>query len=159
MNSESPDSSSDAASNDESSSSQGSLSPLSQGLDLGSMMQMAQSMQEQLAAAQEELAHTEVVGTSGGGVVTVTLNGHLHLKKVHIDPDAIDADDPSMVEDLILAAWQDAHDQVAVLQAQADPTSGLLGGGGLGDLGGGAGPGGLGDLGDLGGLGGLLGGA
>ncbi|MGB3411820.1 MAG: YbaB/EbfC family nucleoid-associated protein [Microthrixaceae bacterium] len=153
MNSESADSSSDAPSDDQSSSSQGSPSPLGQGLDLGSMMQMAQSMQEQVALAQQELADTEVVGTSGGGVVTVTLNGHLHLKKVHIAPDAVDADDPSMVEDLILAAWQDAHDQVAVLQAQADPMSGLLGGGGLGDLGGGAG------LGDLGGLGGLLGGA
>lgn len=114
-----------------------SSSPLGGGLDLGSMMQMAQSMQEQVAAAQEQLAHTEVVGTAGGGVVTVTLNGHLHLRKVHIDPKAIDVDDPSMVEDLLLAAWQDAHDQVAVLQAQADPMSGLLGGGDpLGGLGG-----------------------
>ncbi|MGB6057729.1 MAG: YbaB/EbfC family nucleoid-associated protein [Microthrixaceae bacterium] len=124
-------------------------SPLGGGFDLGSMMQIAQSMQEQAVVAQEQLANTEVVGTAGGGVVSVTLNGHLHLKKVHIDPEAIDADDPSMVEDLLLAAWQDAHDQVAVLQAQADPMGGLLGGAGQG--GGGA------EL--LGGLGGLFGGA
>lgn len=120
-------------------------SPLGGGLDLGSMLQMAQSMQQQVADAQERLAHTEVTGSAGGGVVTVTLNGHLHLTSVHIDPQGIDPDDPSMVEDLLLAAWQDAHDQVAVLQADADPMSGLLGGGGQG--------------GDLGPLGGLLGGA
>ncbi|HTN99134.1 MAG TPA: YbaB/EbfC family nucleoid-associated protein [Microthrixaceae bacterium] len=102
-------------------------SPLGGGLDLGSMMQMAQSMQEQAAVAQQQLAETEVVGTAGGGVVTVTLNGHLHLRQVHIDPEAIDQDDPSMVEDLVVAAWQDAHDQVAVLQAGADPFGGLGG--------------------------------
>ena len=104
------------------------------GFDLGSMMEMAQGVQQQMAQAQEELAATEVVGRAGGGVVTVTLNGHLHLRGVHIEPDAVDADDPSMVEDLVLAAWQDAHDQVAQLQAQADPLGGLGGMGGLGGL-------------------------
>lgn len=114
--------------------------PLEDGLgfDLGSMMEMAQGVQQQMAAAQERLATTELVGTAGGGVVTVTLNGHLHLLAVHIDPAAVDADDPSMVEDLVLAAWQDAHDQVAVLQAQADPLGGAGGLGGLGGLFGGA---------------------
>lgn len=114
------------------------------GFDLSSVMQMAQSMQEQVAQAQEQLGQAQVVGSAGGGVVTVTLNGHLHLTAVHIDPKAVDPDDPSMIEDLILAAWQDAHDQVAVLQAQADPMSGLLGSGGGSD--------------PLGGLGGLFGG-
>ncbi|MHB1139662.1 MAG: YbaB/EbfC family nucleoid-associated protein [Microthrixaceae bacterium] len=108
------------------------------GFDLGSMMEMAQGMQQQMADAQEQLAQTEVVGRAGGGVVTVTLNGHLHLRGVHIDPGAVDADDPSMLEDLVLAAWQDAHDQVAQLQAQADPLAGLGGMGGLGGLLGGA---------------------
>lgn len=109
------------------------------GLDLGNMMEMAAGMQQQMQAAQEQLAATEVTGSAGGGVVSVVLNGHLHLRSVTIDPTAIDADDPSMVEDLIVAAWQDAHDQVARLQAAADP---------LGALGG-----------DLGGLGGLFGGS
>ena len=104
------------------------------GLDLGSMMEMAQGMQQQMAEAQEQLAQSQVVGSAGGGVVTVTLNGHLHLIALHIDPGAADAEDPSMLEDLVLAAWQDAHDQVARLQAQADPLGGL--GGGLGGLGG-----------------------
>ena len=112
------------------------------GFDLGSMVQMAADMQTKMAEAQEELANSEVVGTAGGGLVTVTLNGHLHLRAVHIDPSAVDPEDPSMVEDLVRAAWQDAHDQVAQLQAAADPLGGL---GGLGGI-------------DPGGLGGLLGG-
>lgn len=110
------------------------------GLDLGSMMQAAQSMQAQMADAQRRLADARVVGTAGGELVSVTLNGHLHLLEVDIDPAAIDPDDPSILEDLIRAAWQAAHDQVAELQRQADPMAGLLGGPGGGPLGG------LGDL-------------
>lgn len=113
------------------------------GFDLGSMMEMAQNMQEQMAEAQQQLAVTEVLGSAGGGLVTVTLNGHLHLKGLHVDPTAVDVDDPSMLEDLVLAAWQDAHDQVARLQAAADPLGAM---GGMG-----------GDL--TGGLGGLFGGS
>ena len=67
----------------------------------------------------------------------VTLNGHLHLVGVHIDPTVADPADPTLLEDLVQAAWQDAHDQVAQLQAAADPLGGLgggLGGGGLGGL-------------------------
>ena len=104
------------------------------GFDLGSMMEMAANMQQQVAEAQEQLASARVDGTVGGGLVTVTLNGHLHLLGVSIRPDAVDADDLSMLEDLVRAAWQDAHDQVAQLQAAADPLGGLGGAGGLGDL-------------------------
>ncbi len=103
------------------------------GLDLGAMMEMAAGMQQQMAEAQERLMTERVEGTAGGGLVTVTLNGHLHLVGVHIEPDAVDPDDLSLLEDLIRAAWQDAHDQVAQLQAAADPLGGL-GGGGLGGL-------------------------
>lgn len=112
------------------------------GLDLGSVMEMAANMQQRAAEAQEALSTARLEGTSGGGLVSVTLNGHLHLVALRVDPAAVDPDDPSMLEDLIRAAWQDAHDQVARLQAQADPIGGL-GGGGAG----------------AGGLGGLLGGA
>ena len=110
------------------------------GFDLGSMMEMAQNMQEQMAEAQHQLATTQVVGSAGGGLVTVTLNGHLHLCGVHVDPTAADPEDPSMLEDLLLAAWQDAHDQVARLQAAADPLGGMGGdlSGGLGGLFGGS---------------------
>lgn len=104
------------------------------GFDLGSMMEMAANVQQQMAEAQERLADERVEGTAGGGLVTVTLNGHLHLVGVDIQPGAVDVDDLSLLEDLIRAAWQDAHDQVARLQAEADPLGGLGGAGGLGNL-------------------------
>ena len=95
------------------------------GFDLGSMMQMAADMQSRMVEAQEQLASSEVTGTAGGGLVEVVLNGHLHLVRVRIDPGAVDPDDPTILEDLIKAAWQDAHDQVAELQAASDPLGGL----------------------------------
>jgi DNA-binding YbaB/EbfC family protein len=106
------------------------------GFDLGSMMQMAQDMTARMGEAQEELAATEVEGSAGGGLVKVTLNGHLHLLAVSIDPAAVDPDDLSLLEDLIRAAWSDAHARVVELQATVDPLGGL--GGGLGGLLGGA---------------------
>jgi DNA-binding YbaB/EbfC family protein len=102
------------------------------GFDFGSMMEMAQNVQQQAVEAQQQLAATELIGSAGGGVVSVTLNGHLHLVALHINPSAVDPEDPSMLEDLIAAAWQDAYDQVAQLQASIDPMAGL---GGLGDIG------------------------
>lgn len=112
----------------------GGLGAVLGGLDLGSMMEMAQQMGDRVAEAQEQLAHARVEGTAGGGVVRVVLNGHLHLKEVHIDPAAVDPEDPTMLEDLIVAAFADAQSEVAELQAQADPMSGLGGMGGLGGL-------------------------
>lgn len=104
------------------------------GFDLGSMMQMAQDMTARMGEAQAELAAAEVEGSAGGGLVRVTLNGHLHLKGVSIDPAAVDPEDLSLLEDLVIAAWSDAHAQVAELQAEADPLGGLDLGGGLGGL-------------------------
>lgn len=108
------------------------------GLDLGAMMEMAANVQQQVAEAQERLVEARIVGSAGAGMVTVTLNGHLHLLELHIDPHAADPEDPTMLEDLVRAAWQDAHDQVAQLQSQADPLGGMGGAGGLGGLLGGA---------------------
>lgn len=105
------------------------------GLDLGAMMQMAAQVQQQVADAQEALGSAELVGTAGGGLVSVTLNGHLHLLDVTIDPSALGEEDPTILGDLIRAAWQDAHDQVAQMQAAANPLGDLGGlGGGLGGL-------------------------
>ena len=104
------------------------------GFDLGSMMEMAANVQQQVAEAQGRLISARLEGTAGGGLVSLTLNGHLHLLDLHIDPEAADPDDPSMLEDLVRAAWQDAYEQVARLQAAADPLGGLGGAGGLGDL-------------------------
>lgn len=110
------------------------------GLDLEAMMQMAQDMSERMDDAQSALAEARIEGSAGGGLVKVVLNGHLHLLSVEIDGSAQDPDDTSVVGDLVLAAWRDAHDQVARLQAEADPLGGLGNqlGGGLGGLLGGA---------------------
>jgi len=116
------------------------------------LMQMAQDMSVKMGEAQAELESTELEGTSGGGLVKVTLNGHLHMVGLSVSPEAVDPADPSILEDLILAAWKDAHDQVAEVQAQANPLGGLGGLGGLGDLGGLV----SGDLGGDPGIGGLL---
>jgi hypothetical protein len=105
--------------------------PAVAGFDLGSMLQMAQQAAEQMAASQQELLDVRVEGTAGGGVVRVVVNGHLHLLEVRIDPQAVDPDDPSMVGDLVVAAFADAQQQVAAVQAASDPLSGLGGLGGL----------------------------
>ncbi|HKY15931.1 MAG TPA: YbaB/EbfC family nucleoid-associated protein [Microthrixaceae bacterium] len=105
------------------------------GLDLDGLLGAAQSMQVQLAEAQERIASTVVEGQSGGGVVRIAATGDLTFTAVHIDPEAFDPDDPSMLEDLVLAALHDVATQVAELQADASPgldlggLGGLLGGG------------------------------
>jgi DNA-binding YbaB/EbfC family protein len=101
------------------------------GLDLGAMMQMAQDMGDRMAQAQERLSEARVDGSAGGGVVTVTLDGHLHLLRVDIDPSVVDPDDVAMLGDLIVAAWTDAQAGVARLQAESDPLGGMGGLGGL----------------------------
>lgn len=112
----------------------GGLGDAAGGLDLGSMMQMAQDMQSQMLEAQGKLATTEVEGTAGGGLVTVTLNGHLHLRDVDISPEILEEEDLTVIEDLIMAAWQAAHDEVAKLQAAADPLGAMGSLGGAGSL-------------------------
>ncbi|MCP5029005.1 MAG: YbaB/EbfC family nucleoid-associated protein [Actinomycetia bacterium] len=115
-------------------------------------------MQEQFATAQNEAASTVITGKAGGGAVTIDVTGELDFQSVHIDPAAVDPDDVSMLEDLVLAALRDAADQLDEIQ------SGGMGGldlGGL-DLGGmmaglTGGEGGMPDLGGL--LGGLGAGA
>jgi nucleoid-associated protein EbfC len=74
------------------------------GLDLNALLQQAQLIQEQMKAAQERLGHKEVVGTSGGGMVTVTATGKGEIVKVQIDGQVVDPKDVAMLEDLVLAA-------------------------------------------------------
>src|SRR5689334_3435898 len=78
------------------------------GFDLGAMMQQAQQMQEQMVRAQEEAKQKTVEGTAGGGMVTVTMTGGFEMRKVKIDPSVIDPKDLSMLEDLIVAAVNQA---------------------------------------------------
>jgi nucleoid-associated protein EbfC len=72
------------------------------------MMQQLQQMQRQLMKAQEELGNTDVEGTSGGGAVKVTMNGHRELRGLVIAPEAVDPDDVESLQDMIVAAFNDA---------------------------------------------------
>ena len=112
------------------------------GLDLNALLGAAQSMQAQMQQSQDELASTVVEGSAAGGLVTVGVTAAFEFRSVRISPDAINPDDPSELEDLVLAALRDAGAKIGELQNAANPLAGL------GD-----------SLGGLGGLGGLLGGA
>ncbi|KAB2376474.1 MULTISPECIES: YbaB/EbfC family nucleoid-associated protein [Actinomadura] len=129
-------------------------------LNMQELLQQAQAMQEQLFAAQRELAEAEVKGTAGGGLVTATVNGQGEVTGIAIDPKAIDADDPAdtaeTIADLVLAAIRDAAREAAELQQEkmGPLAAGLGGGGGIPGLGGGGAPGGGGIPGGFPGLGG-----
>lgn len=78
------------------------------GMNMQSLMQQARKMQEQMAKAQQELEDAEIDGSAGGGLVTVTVNGNGALRALSIKPEAVDPDDVEMLEDLIIAAYNDA---------------------------------------------------
>ncbi len=81
---------------------------------LQKMLKQAQKMQSQV---QQELGETSVDATVGGGIVAVKMNGHKQVLSVKIDPEAMDPEDPSLLEDLILAAVNEANRKVdGVLQ-------------------------------------------
>lgn len=98
------------------------------GMDLSKMMKQAQKMQEDLAKAQEDLLNRLVEGTAGGGVVSVTANGHRDITGVKIKPEAVDPDDVETLEDLVLAAVRDAQAKAAALaQTELGSITGGLG--------------------------------
>lgn len=80
--------------------------------DLMKMMKQAQEIQGRMQRMQEELAALEVLGQSGAGLVKVTLNGKGEMRSVKIDPSLLKPDDAEIVEDLVLAAFQDAKGKV-----------------------------------------------
>ena len=99
--------------------------------DMNKLMQQAQQMQAQMAKAQEELAHEIVEATAGGGMVTVTATGGGEIKEIKIDPKAIDPDDPEMLEDMVLAAVNEAlRSSQSLIESKLGPAMG-----GLHDLG------------------------
>jgi DNA-binding YbaB/EbfC family protein len=81
------------------------------GGNMQGMLRQMQKMQKQMAKAQEELAEKRVEGTAGG-VVTVVVTGHKQVVEVNIKPEAVDPDDVEMLQDLILAATNDALNKV-----------------------------------------------
>lgn len=75
------------------------------------MMKQAQKLQAKLAKVQEELASREVEGSAGGGMVVARANGQQHIVGVRIDPEVVDPEDVEMLEDLIMAAIQQAREK------------------------------------------------
>ncbi len=79
---------------------------------LGNLMKQAQKMQDDMQKAQEEVAALEITGQSGGGLVSVVLNGKHECKRVAIDESLMADNDKEMLEDLIAAAFNDAAQRV-----------------------------------------------
>jgi DNA-binding YbaB/EbfC family protein len=80
---------------------------------MGAMMKQAQKLQAKLARVQEELGAKEVEATSGGGMVTVRASGHQDILSIKINPEVVDPEDVEMLEDLVLAAVQQARKKAA----------------------------------------------
>ena len=99
------------------------------GPDLNDLFRQAQEMQAQLMDAQDAIAQQEVEGVAGGGAVRIVATGGYEFRSVAIDPAVLADGDPTMVEDLILAALHDAVQQITELNAST--LGGLPGLGGL----------------------------
>ena len=98
------------------------------GNQMQQLMKQAQKMQQEMQKAQEELEDAEIIGSSGSGMVTVTMNGKKDITAISINPDVVDVDDIEMLEDLIVAAINDGYGKAEKLSKDK-----------LGPLGGGAG--------------------
>lgn len=98
--------------------------------NMNNLMKQAQRMQKQMEEAQKQLEETNVSASAGGGVVSVTVTGKKELVEVKIDPEAVDPDDVEMLEDMILAAVNEALRKADELSANsmAKITGGLGGG-------------------------------
>lgn len=97
--------------------------------NMGNLMKQAQKMQKQMEEANKEMEDKEVTATAGGGVVEVTVSGKKEVTKVKIDPEAVDPDDVEMLEDLIMAATNEALRQMdEESQASMSKITGGLGG-------------------------------
>ena len=92
-------------------------------MNIQQMMKQAQQMQEKL---QKEMAEMKVEATAGGGMVTVVMNGSKQLQSIKIDPEAVSKDDVEMLQDLILAAINDAHRKAD--EEMSKSMSGMMGG-------------------------------
>ena len=79
---------------------------------LAGLMKQASAMQENMKKAQEELANSEVIGTSGSGLVKITMTGKHTVKRIEIDPSLL-ADDKDMLEDMLTVAFNDAAKQLS----------------------------------------------
>jgi DNA-binding YbaB/EbfC family protein len=81
-------------------------------MNIQGLMKQAQIMQKKMQEEQAKLAEEEVEGASGGGMVKITLNGRFSMTKINIDKSLVDPEEIEVLEDLILAAYNDAKDKV-----------------------------------------------
>lgn len=95
--------------------------------NIGQMMKQAQQVQAKMAELQEQLAQAEICGASGGGMLKITMNGKGEVKSVKIDPSLVDPNEVDVLEDLIVAACNDAKAKIeAYMQERmAELTGGL----------------------------------
>ena len=100
--------------------------------DFGQILKQAQQMQSEMLKAQEGLKNEVVEATVGGGMVAVKMTGDLELKEIRIDPEAVDPDDVEMLQDMVLAAVNEAVRSAQELAAsKMNQATGGLGGLGL----------------------------
>ena len=92
-------------------------------MNIQQMMKQAQQMQERM---QKQMAELRIEATAGGGMVTVVVNGAKQVQQITIDPEVVSKDDVEMLQDLIIAAINDAHRKAD--EAMADQMGGMLGG-------------------------------
>jgi DNA-binding YbaB/EbfC family protein len=99
--------------------------------NMNQMLKQVQKMQADMMAAQEQLKDEEVEASAGGGMVKVKISGDLIVKAITIAPDAIDPEDPELLQDMVLAATNEA------IRAAQELAASKMGGltGGLGDMG------------------------
>ncbi len=96
-------------------------------MDLMKMMKQAQEIQGRMQKMQEDLANLEVEGQSGAGLVRIAVNGKFEVRRLKIDPSLIKPEDAEMLEDLIIAAFQDAKSKAeAAAQAKMQEITGGL---------------------------------
>ena len=104
--------------------------------NMNNLMKQAQKMQRQMEEASKEIEEKEITAAAGGGVVEVTVSGKKEITKIKLDPEAVDPDDVEMLEDLIMAATNEALRQMDEYsqQSMSKITGGIGGMGGLGGL-------------------------
>ena len=99
---------------------------------MGKLMKQAQAMQSRMAEIEEEVASREFTATAGGGVVKAVVNGRHELKALKIDPQVVRADEIDLLEDLILAAVNEAQKTAeATVKAEMDKATGGMDLGGM----------------------------
>jgi hypothetical protein len=106
-----------------------SIIPVENFMNMNQIMKQAQQLQKQLQKKQEELSNQEYEASSGGGMVTVKINGKNQILDIKIDPEVVSPDDVEMLQDLVVAAINQAIGKVA--EAQQDSMSGMMGGMGM----------------------------